>query len=213
MSQVNNDDCEECAQLRSIMGVSKDEMVVKKNLSLTTTGKIILCAFGGSFVTLVGVTLPFLMPALRKVVLPFVPATDIQVSNVMKCLTSNSGKLIDLGSGDGRIVLAAGSHGFQATGIDLNPWLVWYSRFNALRNNLHHCTKFHRKNIWKTALDSYDVVVIFGVEQMMKQLEEKLDSELKAEGQVIACRFSLPNWKPVATIGSGVDTVWLYQKP
>lgn len=47
----------------------------------------------------------------------------------------------------------------------------------------------------------------------MPQLESKLVQELKPDGQVIACRFPLPSWKPVATIGEGFDTVWLYRKP
>jgi len=213
MSETVDNDCEECANLRDVFGVTKEEMTIKKPREITSAGKIILCSFGATFITIAGITIPFLMPALRKVVLPFVPATDLQVSNVLKLITSNKKKLVDLGSGDGRIVLAAANRGIEASGIELNPWLVWYSRMKAFRSNLHHSTKFYRKNIWKTDLCSYDVIVIFGVSQMMPQLEKKFDSELKADGQVIACRFPLPNWKPVATIGSGIDTVWLYQKP
>ena len=47
----------------------------------------------------------------------------------------------------------------------------------------------------------------------MSQLEEKFDKELQREGQVIACRFPLPNWLPVREHGSGLDRVWVYKHP
>lgn len=43
----------------------------------------------------------------------------------------------------------------------------------------------------------------------MHQLEVKFQSELSSKATVVACRFPLPNAKPVKTIGDGVDTVYL----
>lgn len=67
-------------------------------------GLIVTCALGGSLVTLYAVAGPFVAPALRKVCLPFVPATNTQVRNVLSVLRSRPGTLVDIGSGDGRIV-------------------------------------------------------------------------------------------------------------
>jgi hypothetical protein len=47
----------------------------------------------------------------------------------------------------------------------------------------------------------------------MQPFEEKLGKELKASGRVVACRFPLPSWEPIATFGEGVDMVWLYRVP
>ena len=58
----------------------------------------------------------------------------------------------------------------------------------------------------------YNNVVIFGVEQMMPELEAKLTRELGPGSRVVACRFRFPTWTPVQEIGSGVDTVWTYQR-
>jgi len=75
---------------------------------VTRTGKILLGIAGTSFVGMCAVTLPFILPAARRVCLPYVPATDTQVHNVMSLLTGcKRGKLVDLGSGDGRIVIEA----------------------------------------------------------------------------------------------------------
>ena len=78
------------------------------SLSLKEKSKFGLIAIGvtGTIVTglFVG-TLPFLTPALRQICIPFVPATACQVANIMRlCQGRQAGNLVDLGSGDGRVV-------------------------------------------------------------------------------------------------------------
>jgi len=81
---------------------------------LTKTGKILLGIAGASFVGMCALTVPFILPAARRVCLPYVPATDAQVQNVMSLLVgSKPGRLVDLGSGDGRIVIEAAKREFQ----------------------------------------------------------------------------------------------------
>lgn len=47
---------------------------------------------------------------------------------------------------------------------------------------------------------------------MMPRLEEKFEKELEKGSKVIACRFPLPNKKPINIITDGdVDTVWIYE--
>ncbi|XP_053186623.1 ATP synthase subunit C lysine N-methyltransferase-like [Scomber japonicus] len=153
-------------------------------------------------------TAPFVAPALRKVCLPFVPATTEQVQNVFQ--RARTGNVVDIGSGDGRIVIAAAKHGFQACGFELNPWLVCYSRYKAWREGVHHSTSFYISDLWKVSFAQYSNVVIFGVPQMMDQLELKLASELPSSAKVVACRFPFPTWVPEHTAGEGIDTVWVY---
>ena len=97
-----------------------------------------------------------------------------------------------------------------------------------MRAGLRGQATFARQDLWKSNMSKYDNVVIFGVEQMMEQLEEKLEKELKEGSTVVACRFlfiqsdrleiiflcrfQFPSWKPVGEVGEGVDTVWRYQR-
>lgn len=60
---------------------------------------------GGVALGLTVICIPFVSPALRKYCLPFIPATNAQVQNVFKALSGTTGRLVDLGSGDGRIVI------------------------------------------------------------------------------------------------------------
>lgn len=175
-------------------------------------GMIFAGITGGAALALSAICLPFVSPALRRVCLPYVPATSAQIENVLKALRGRSGRFVDLGSGDGRIVLSAAKAGFSpAEGVELNPWLVVYSKVQALRHGLSSQTAFHRKDLWGFSLRPYSNVVIFGVEEMMSELEVKLQKELEDGTHIVACRFPLPSIKPSATIGTGLDTVWLYR--
>nr|XP_033785707.1 ATP synthase subunit C lysine N-methyltransferase isoform X2 [Geotrypetes seraphini] len=110
----------------------------------------------------------------------------------------------------GLVVIAAAKEGFQAVGFELNPWLVWYSRYRAWREGVHHNTSFFMLDLWKVSFSQYTNVVIFGVPQMMLPLEKKLQTELQDNTRVIACRFPFPHWIPNHSTGEGVDTVWIY---
>ncbi|KAL7647389.1 UNVERIFIED_CONTAM: hypothetical protein RMT77_000985 [Armadillidium vulgare] len=166
---------------------------------------------GGIALLLSVVSGSFISPALRKICLPYVPATDEQVFNVLKALKGRKGRLIDLGSGDGRIVIAAAKEKkFHATGVELNPWLVWYSRYYSWKKGITS-TRFIRKDLWKVDLSNYENIIIFGVDEMMEDLQVKLKKELGENSCIVACRFPLPSWSPVATFGEGINTVWLYE--
>ncbi|KAL0277838.1 UNVERIFIED_CONTAM: hypothetical protein PYX00_004981 [Menopon gallinae] len=168
-------------------------------------------AFGITAVVLSALSFPFIMPAFRRVPLPYVPATPKQVENVLEALKGKSGKVIDLGSGDGRIVMAAARNGFHSTGIELNVVLVIYSKLVSLFSGLQNKPKFYLRNIFKFNLKPYRNVVIFGVDSMMEQLKIKFSQELLEGTHIIACRFPLPGKTPIQTIGSGIDTVWVYK--
>ena len=97
-----------------------NETVKKSGSNLALVG---LAITGGLAVGVSLVTFSFVSPALRRICLPFVPATDNQIKNVLKLcnkkqLGGGSGTtLVDLGSGDGRIVFAAAREGYQATAV------------------------------------------------------------------------------------------------
>ncbi|XP_069503110.1 adenine nucleotide translocase lysine N-methyltransferase isoform X2 [Ambystoma mexicanum] len=107
-----------------------------------------------------------LMPGFRRVPLklqvPYMPASSGQVKNVMALLHGRSGKMVDLGSGDGRIVLEACRHGFQpAVGYELNPWLIRLSRFYAWRAGYSSEVSYLRSDLWKVRLHDCSNISVF----------------------------------------------------
>ncbi|XP_016020461.2 ATP synthase subunit C lysine N-methyltransferase isoform X2 [Rousettus aegyptiacus] len=193
-------------QSGSVLPTSLEASGLKKSgWGLLLTGIV-----GGTLVAVYAVATPFITPALRRICLPFVPATAKQIENVVEMLRSRRGPLVDVGSGDGRIVIAAAKEGFVAAGYELNPWLVWYSRYRAWREGVQDLATFYISDLWKVTFSQYSNVVVFGVPQMMPHLEKKLEVELEGDARVIACRFPFPNWTPDQVTGEGTDTVWAY---
>ena len=93
--------------------------------------------------------------------------------NIQKALKTfahkkSGNKLVDIGSGDGRIVHLAAQNGYKAHGIELNPWLVLYSKYRSLRLGIRSTATFSKQDLWKSNFDTYDSIVIFGVEQMVR---------------------------------------------
>lgn len=204
---ATKDECDFCSQFHSD---SLPESLSKgKSIGLT-----IAAILGASSLAITAVSIPFLSPGLRRICLPYVPATDAQVANVLTVLKGCSGTLIDSGSGDGRIVFAAARAGFTAVGVELNYWLVLYSRIRAATMGLSKTAKFRRNDLLKVDFSKYDNVVVFGVDCLMPELEKIFHLHAqKNRFNVVACRFPLPNTKPMHVVGQGIDMVWLYHFP
>lgn len=58
----------------------------------------------GSCFGLVAICIPFILPGLRRYCLPYVPASPMQIETVLFHLKGRTGRVVDLGSGDGRVV-------------------------------------------------------------------------------------------------------------
>jgi len=104
-------------------------------------------------------------------------------------------KAVDLGSGDGRIVIALARAGFEAHGYETNPYLVCLSRLRIWIAGLSGKAFIHQRNYWQEDLEKYDVLVCFGVFYMMEKLERKLSEELRPGSLVVSNYFKLPQWK------------------
>ncbi|XP_017753824.1 PREDICTED: protein FAM173B [Eufriesea mexicana] len=196
------------SEINGINYVTSSQKISQKTSKL---GLYLIGITGGIATAISVICIPFVSPAFRKICLPYVPATTQQVQNVLQALEGRAGSLIDLGSGDGRIVFATAKSGFKAHGIELNLWLVLYSRLKALITRSFLKTTFIRQNLWKHNLKEYDNIVLFGVDQMMKDVETKFVKELQEDCVIVTCRFPLPTMNAIKIIGEGVDTVWVYK--
>ncbi|XP_015224371.1 PREDICTED: protein FAM173A-like [Cyprinodon variegatus] len=156
-----------------------------------------------------------LQPGFRKVPLklqvPYIPASKAQVKNVMSLMRGRTGGLVDLGSGDGRIVLEAYQHGFApAVGYELNPWLVQLARFHAWRAGHHGKVSYRQEDLWKIDLSKCKNVTVFLAPSVLSLLQKKLQDELPNDALVVAGRFPFPDWNPCRIEGHGVDRAWAY---
>ncbi|XP_021005040.1 protein N-lysine methyltransferase FAM173A isoform X2 [Mus caroli] len=175
----------------------------------------IVQAAAGSGLAVYTIWALLLQPGFRRVPLrlqvPYVGASALQVENVLSLLRGRPGKMVDLGSGDGRIVLAAHQCGLRpAMGYELNPWLVGLARLHAWRAGCSASVCYHRKDLWKVSLRDCHNVSVFLAPSVLQLLEDKLQAELPVGARVVSGRFPLPTWQPVAVVGEGTDRVWAY---
>ncbi|GMT19366.1 hypothetical protein PFISCL1PPCAC_10663 [Pristionchus fissidentatus] len=185
-------------------------------------GLIVAGVAGGLGIAVTLAAIPFVSPALRRVCIPYVPATPNQLANVTRALGRTGlnpkelSPLIDLGSGDGRVVLECAKMGITSSGVELNSILVAYSKWSGFssRSSLAAPVSFRRKDIFKTDVAAYKTAVIFGAESLMGDLVPKL-GEMREGSRLLACRFPLPDneeWKMIEQIGEGIDAVWVYSR-
>jgi SAM-dependent methyltransferase len=145
---------------------------------------------------------------------PWVPLRGRIIDKMLELAELKPGELlVDLGSGDGRVVIrAANKFAARGLGIELNPILVWFSRLEALFRGLRARVKIKRENIFKADLSSADVVALYLFPEISKALGPKLQRELKPGARVVSVAFGLGGWTPVRTVNVGAQKVYFYKK-
>jgi|SRR5579872_6076611 len=116
-------------------------------------------------------------------------------------------KLADLGSGDGRIVIAFAKRGIETHGYEIDQELEKLSENNITKQNIKNAF-IHKKNFWQEDLSSYDIICSYPMPSIMGRLERKLQEELKPGARVLLNYFPFKHWKLEKT----KDNIYLYIK-
>lgn len=139
----------------------------------------------------------------------YLPTDRRSVENMVALADIKPGtRAVDLGSGDGRIVIAMSRAGALADGFEINPILAFLSRRKIKRLNLSGQARIFRQNFWTADLSSYDVVMVFGMTHIMEKLEKKLKTELKDEAVIVSNVFRFPGLTEI----SHDQGIYLYKK-
>jgi predicted RNA methylase len=129
---------------------------------------------------------------------PFVPIEPHVANNMIELAKVKKGDIFyDLGSGDGRLVIAAATKGAKAYGIEIDPSRVWYSRLCIFLFGLSNRAKIINKNIFDVDLSSADVVTTYLLQETNNKLFAKLDKELKPGTRIVSAAFNFPKLKPI----------------
>ncbi len=107
----------------------------------------------------------------------------------------------DLGSGDGRIVIAAArDFGARGVGIELDPDLVAESARNARRAGVAERTRFLQQDIFVADTSEATVVTLYLSPDVNLRLRPKLLSQLKPGSRIVSHDFPIGDWKPARVV-------------
>jgi tRNA G37 N-methylase Trm5 len=147
---------------------------------------------------------------------PYVPSPNEVVETMLKLAGVKAGDtVIDLGCGDGRIVvMAAEKYGARGIGYDLNPERIKEANENAVRAHVESKVKFIEKNLFEADIKEASVVTLYLLPGVNEKLKPRLLSELKPGTRVVSHSFEMgEDWKPEKTVEVNGRRVHLWVIP
>jgi SAM-dependent methyltransferase len=136
--------------------------------------------------------------AVLDVPTPYVPSTHGNVDEMLRLAEVVPTDVVyDLGSGDGRVVIAAARDwGARGVGIELDSELVARSREAARSSGVADRTAFHAADVLKADVSEATVVTMYLLTPLVHRLEPKLLKELKPGTRIVAHEYRFADWKP-----------------
>ena len=146
---------------------------------------------------------------------PFVPTPERVVEKMLEVArVGPKDVLYDLGSGDGRIVIAAAKkYGARGVGIDIDPDRIKEARANARKAGVDKRVEFREGDLFEANIGEATVVTIYLLSEINLKLRPKLLAELKPGTRIVSHAFDMGDWKPEATAKVGTSTVYYWVVP
>ena len=146
---------------------------------------------------------------------PFV-ATDYEVVDAMLALADVKPEdyVIDLGSGDGRILIAAArSHGAHGLGIEIDPARIREAEANARAARVTDRVRFRREDLFRTPLREADVVTLYLTQDVNLRLRPRLLAEMRPGTRVVSHQYDMGDWRADQRQRIGDSTIYLWVVP
>jgi hypothetical protein len=152
---------------------------------------------------------------------PYVPSPQSVVADMLKIAeVGPNDYVIDLGSGDGRIVLTAAKvFGAQGFGVEIKDELVKKSNEAAKKEGIADRVRFIKQDLFKTDITQATVLTMYLLPDTVNLLKDKLLAELKPGTRIISHDYPLTGWIPEKYVQmdledkvqiSGVTTTLIY---
>ena len=145
----------------------------------------------------------------------FVPTPQNVVDGMLKVAGVTSKDVVyDLGSGDGRIVIAAArTYGARGVGIDLDPKLVAQARENARKAGVADRVRFIEGDIFEEDISEATVVTLYLLSSINEKLRPRLLRDLAPGTRIVSHWFRMGDWEPDVSTTVDKHPVWLWRVP
>ena len=145
---------------------------------------------------------------------PYIPSTRLNVDEMLRLAAVGPQDVVfDLGSGDGRVVIAAArDYGARGVGIEIDAALVAESIDNARRAGVAGRTAFRHGDVFAADIAEATVVTMYLLTSLTERLKPKLLRELRPGTRVVAHDYGFSDWQPDRKVTIS-KTYYLYVVP
>jgi hypothetical protein len=127
---------------------------------------------------------------------PYLPTLNKQVNVALELADLKTGQtLLELGCGDGRLMVAAAKKGITVVGYELNPILVIITKIRIWRYRKN--AKVVWGNFWKVEWPAAEAIFVFLLPKYMEKLDKKIVQSTSAPVKLISFAFTVPDKKPI----------------
>jgi precorrin-6B methylase 2 len=141
---------------------------------------------------------PLAGAAQESVTAPFITTPDEVVQRMLEFAGTHPGDVVaDLGSGDGRIVIAAArKFGARGLGIELDGTLVAKSRENAARAGVADQVTYVQGDVLAADISSASVVTVYLLPDLINRLQPRFLERLQPGTRIVSHAFGMTGWAP-----------------
>lgn len=145
----------------------------------------------------------------------YVPTPPDVVEAMLKLAEVRKGDVLyDLGSGDGRIPIAAAqAHGVRGTGIDIDPQRIREANQNAKEAGVSDLVTFKQEDLFEADFSDATVVTLYLLDSLNEKLRPKLLAELEPGTRIVSHAFRMGDWEPEQTVNVGPRTIYRWTVP
>lgn len=142
---------------------------------------------------------------------PFVPTPKKAVEVALDLAQVKAGDtLVDIGAGDGRVLVMASKRGAKVIGYELSPFLWLLAVINLIRNKVKGSVKL--RDGFAADMSEVNVLFLFLMPKTLPNLMRELQNKLKQGTRIVTYTFPLKDWQAEAEKSiEGVGKVYLYR--
>ncbi|MGQ4273283.1 methyltransferase domain-containing protein [Terrihabitans sp. B22-R8] len=127
---------------------------------------------------------------------PYVPTPVPVVEKMLDMVDVKKGeRMIDLGSGDGRIAIAAAKRGAETYGVDIDPQRIAEAKANAQKAGVAERATFEERDLFDTNISQFDVITMYLLPSVNRDLRPRL-LDLKPGTRIVSHAFDMGEWEP-----------------
>ena len=145
----------------------------------------------------------------------FVPTPHEVVEDMLRLVDVKKGDVLyDLGSGDGRIPIAAAKmYGVRAVGIDIDPARIAEAQENAKKAGVTHLVEFRQADLFQSDFREATVVTLYLLPELNVKLRPRLWAELKPGTRIVSHQFDMGDWKAEKKLESSGRVIYFWTIP